>query len=229
MTHSTGEQQGWRVLVVDDHPVVRRGLHALLMTAPWVAEVVEAGSVAAAVAAATVGDVDLVLMDVGLPDGDGIDATRRILRARPTAAVLMLTIEDDPAVIDRALRAGARGYLGKDAHPDAVLDALRIVRHGGVVLDPRAVTMLLDGRGRAPAPPFDRLTERERTILAGLTAGDTNALIARRLGLSEKTVRNQVGALFAKLGVRDRVQAVLLAKEAGLDGLRPDAGPSRGC
>jgi DNA-binding NarL/FixJ family response regulator len=208
-----------RVLIVDDHPVVRRGLRAMLDNEPWVGEVLEAATAADAVRVAVGHPADVIAMDIGLPDGDGIEATRRIVQARPDVKVLMLTMTDDEDVVAGALRAGARGYLLKDTDPDAVLDALRTVAAGGVVLGPRVGPSLLATLRREPAslpPPFDRLTGREREILARLAAGDSNARIARHLGLSEKTIRNQLSVVFTKLGVADRVQAALLARDAGI-------------
>jgi DNA-binding NarL/FixJ family response regulator len=208
-----------RVLIVDDHPVVRRGLRTMLEGEAWVAEVVEAATVAEALQEATSRQVQVVAMDVTLPDGDGIEATRRILRACPDATVLMLTMADDEDVVARALRAGARGYVLKDTDPDTVIYALRTVAAGGVVLGPRIGPAVLATLEHAPTdlpPPSDQLTARERDILARLAAGASNARIAQHLGLSEKTVRNQMSSVFTKLGVADRVQAALLARDAGV-------------
>jgi DNA-binding NarL/FixJ family response regulator len=187
----------------------------------WVAEVTEARTVADAVRAAVTQRIQVVAMDVALPDGDGVEATRRILQARPDVKVLMLSMTDDEDVVERALRAGARGYVRKDTDPDTVIDALRAVAGGGVVLGPKVGPMLLTSLQRAPAtlpPPFDQLTARERDILARLVCGDTNALIARHLGVSEKTVRNQMTSVLTKLGVPDRTHAALLAHRAGING-----------
>lgn len=209
---------GLRVLVVDDHPVVRRGLRAMLAAEHWVAEVLEADTVAAAVREAVTGAVDLVAMDVALPDGNGIDATRRILHARPDTKVLILTMADDEDIAARALRAGARGYVLKLTDPETVVDALRAVAAGSIVLGPSIGPMLLTAARREPAalpPPFDQLTARERQIVTLLAKGNSNARIARQLGVSEKTIRNQLTPLFTKLGVTDRVQAALRARDAG--------------
>jgi DNA-binding NarL/FixJ family response regulator len=208
-----------RVLVVDDHPVVRRGLRAMLESEPWVATVSEAATVAEAVREAEVRPVHVIAMDVRLPDGDGVEAVRRILRATPDTRVLILTMDDDEGVVERALHAGAHGYLLKDTDPETVVDSLRTVAAGGLVLGPRTAGALLTGLRQAPArvpAPFDGLTGREREVVGRLTAGDSNAQIARRLGLSEKTVRNQLSAIFAKLGVTDRVRVALLARDVGL-------------
>ncbi|MBW4705507.1 MULTISPECIES: response regulator transcription factor [unclassified Micromonospora] len=210
-----------RVLVVDDHPVVRRGLRTMLEGETWVDGVVEAATCAEAVSIALTEPVGVVAMDVALPDGDGVEATRRIVQARPETRVLMVTMSDDEDVVSRSLRAGARGYVLKDTDPDVIVDALRTVAGGGLVLGPRIGPQVLTSLRRQPVelpPPFDRLTPRERDILRRLAAGDTNARIARHFGLSEKTVRNQLSAVFAKLGVADRVQAALLARDAGLTG-----------
>ncbi|GIJ27447.1 DNA-binding response regulator [Micromonospora qiuiae] len=209
-----------RVLIVDDHPVVRRGLRTMLEGESWVAEVMEAASCAEAVAAVAHGQVTVVAMDIALPDGDGVQATGQILRHRPEIRVLMLTMADEEELVARALRIGARGYLLKDTDPDLVVDALRTVAGGGLVLGPGIGVAGL-GRAQPTAaaslpPPFDRLTPRERDILGHLAAGEDNAQIARRFGLSTKTIRNQVSAILGKLGVSDRVQAALLARNAGI-------------
>ena len=209
------------VLVVDDHPVFRRGLCAVLAGETWVRDVVEADCVRDAVRCAADETVDVVAMDVGLPDGDGIDATRRVLAARPDLAVLMVTMTDDQDTVARALRAGARGYALKETDPETLVDALRTVAQGGVVLGPRVGPAVLDALRAAPATlpaPLDRLSARERQLLEQLTRGRSNAQIARALGISEKTVRNQLSTVFTKLEVGDRVSAALLARDLGLSG-----------
>ncbi len=209
------------VLVVDDHPVFRRGLCAVLAGETWVRDVVEADCVRDAVRCAADETVDVVAMDVGLPDGDGIDATRRVLAARPGLAVLMVTMTDDQDTVARALRAGARGYALKETDPEMLVDALRTVAQGGVVLGPRVGPAVLDALRAAPATlpaPLDRLSARERQLLEQLTRGRSNAQIGRALGISEKTVRNQLSTVFTKLEVGDRVSAALLARDLGLSG-----------
>jgi two-component system, NarL family, nitrate/nitrite response regulator NarL len=191
----------------------------MLEREPWVEEVLEAATIKEALLLAVLHPVSVVAMDVMLPDGDGIEATSRILRVRPETRVLILTMSDGEDVVARALKAGARGYMLKDTDPDMIIDALRSVDAGGVVLGPRIGPAVLTARQQAPAgppEPFDRLTTREREIVARLAAGDSNALIARHLGLREKTIRNQLSAVFNKLGVADRVQAALLARDAGI-------------
>jgi two-component system, NarL family, nitrate/nitrite response regulator NarL len=212
-----GMDRPCRVLIVDDHPVVRRGLRTMLEAEQWVDDVVEAATVAEAVKEATAASPDVVAMDVRLPDGDGVEATRRILLAHPQTRVLMLSMTGDDDVVTRALQAGARGYVLKDQDPDELVNALRTVASGGVVLGPSIGPRLLTDLRRGPAtlpPPFDQLTPREREIVARLAAGDNNARIARHLGLNEKTVRNYLSVIFAKLGVTDRVQAALLVRDA---------------
>lgn len=208
-----------RVLIVDDHPVVRRGLRTMLEGEPWVEEIAEAATVAEAVKEAVTHQVHVVAMDVALPDGDGIDATRRIVRARPDVQVLVLTMADDEDIVARAFEAGARGYLLKDTDPETVIDSLRTVAAGGVVLGPRIGQAIIRAVHRQPArlpPPLDQLTPREYEILSLLAAGESNARIARQLGVTEKTVRNQLSNVFSKLEVADRVQAALLARRMGL-------------
>ncbi|GIH05495.1 DNA-binding response regulator [Rhizocola hellebori] len=221
MAEPTSTSGGFRVLVVDDHPVVRRGLRTLLDGEPWVSEVREAATAAEALREVVSRGIHVVSMDVSLPDGDGVEAVARILAARPEAKVLMLTMADDEEIIARALRAGARGYLVKETDPDTIVEALHTVAVGGVVLGPRIGPSVLSTLRRAPTEvpaPFDRLTVRERDIVTLLANGESNARIARQLGVSEKTVRNQLSSVFAKLEVADRVQAALLARDTGFTG-----------
>jgi two-component system nitrate/nitrite response regulator NarL len=218
---------GHRVLLVDDHPVFLRGLRAILEQQDWVGHLYEADTVAEAVRVVREHPVTVVAMDVALPDSDGIEATRRVLEIRPALNVLMLTMLDDEEVVFRALHAGAHGYARKDISPDRLVQALATVADGGVVLGPSVGAGVLAGVRRGPAvlpSPFDRLSDRERRLLYRMATGDNNARIAHRLGLAEKTIRNQVSELFDKLGVHDRVQAVLLVQERGvLSYLEPPA------
>lgn len=212
---------GGRVLIVDDHPVVRRGLRTMLEGEPWVTDIFEAATTAEAISLAVSQRVQVIAMDVALPDGDGVEATQRIMQSCPDVKILMLTMANDEDVVSRSLRAGARGYVLKDTDPDAIVDALRTVAQGGVVLGPGIGPAMLASLHRRPAelpPPFNQLTPRERDILSRLASGDSNARIARHFGLSEKTVRNQLSGIFAKLGVADRVQAALRARDVGLGG-----------
>lgn len=208
---------GLIVLVVDDHPVVRAGLVALLSGEPWIGRVAQADSVASGLAAAGRERPDVAILDLGLPDGDGIDLTRRVRGLLPECRVLILTMTASGDTARTALAAGASGYLVKETEPDTVLSALRTVASGGLVLgphlDPSAV--LAEDTQRAPAP-FHRLTARELQVVRLVASGLTNAAVAARLQLAEKTIRNQVSAILDRTGAADRIQLALLAREAGL-------------
>lgn len=205
------------VLVVDDHPIVRQGMAALLTAQPWVARVIEAGSVAEARRLTTVDRPDLAVVDLGLPDGDGIGLLRELAVIAPGCAAIVMTMTDDVGTVRTALDAGARGYLLKDSAPDLIVAALRAVAAGGRVLGPTvADDVPAAGSSGRPPPPFDTLTPRELRLAVLIARGSSNRQIADSLSISEKTVRNQIGMVLAKLGVADRVQAALLAHRAGL-------------
>ncbi len=207
------------VLLVDDHPVFRFGMRALLASLPDVAEVVEASTGEEAVDLAGQKRPDVILMDINLPDRNGIEVTRRILEVNPQANVLIVTMNDDDSVFD-ALRAGARGYLLKGATPEETIHAIRAVARGEAIFSPPTAERLIGFFEQQSAPatpePFPDLTDREREVLTLMAQGLTNAAIAERLVLSPKTVRNHVSNIFSKLGVSDRTQAVILAREAGI-------------
>jgi two-component system nitrate/nitrite response regulator NarL len=208
------------VLIVDDHGVVRRGLRSMLEDEPWVGEVLEAATMAEAQEQATVHPVDVVAMDINLPDGDGVEATRRVLRARPTAKVLVITMDPDDETVSRALAAGAFGYMLKLTEPpDLLVDALRAAAGGARVLGPDVRLPLATTRryrDRPLPPELGRLTERELEMLTLAAKGQSYRMIAGEVGLSEKTVRNQMSRILSKLGAPDRVQAALMAQRAGL-------------
>jgi DNA-binding NarL/FixJ family response regulator len=211
-----------RVLIADDHPAFRAGLRALLETAHDLQVVGEAASGAAAVDAATALGPDIVLMDVNMPGLDGVEATRRIVDRAPHVAVLVLTMHDDDETVFAAIRAGARGYLLKGAQRADLLRAVRGVVSGEAVFGPGVARRLVAWFAR-PMPPgdaaaFPELTEREREILDLVARGRSNAEITAGLGLSPKTVRNHVSNVFSKLQVRDRAEAIVRAREAGLGG-----------
>lgn len=192
----------------------------MLNLEPWVDAVHEASGAGDAVREAVLHRVDLVLMDLRLgEDGDGVEVTRRLLAARPAAVVVVVTMVADDEEVARALEAGARGYVLKTCAPDELCAALALARRGGIVLGPGLGPPVLAAAPRVGSipPPFDRLTPRELELAQHLARGDSNLRMARGLGISEKTVRNQVSSLLVKLGVPDRVAAVLLAREAGLD------------
>lgn len=212
------------VLVVDDHPIVRRGLASLLSAEPWVRSVHEAATAADAVREAVLHQVDVVAMDLRLGEEDGVVATERLLSACPDATVVMVTMVTDVEQVARALQAGARGYLLKTSPPEDICAALALARRGGLILGSGlgpAVFKSGGGEQQTWPAPFDRLSTRERTLAQQLARGEPNARIARALGVSEKTVRNQISSLLVKLEVPDRIAAVLLAREVGL--ARPGA------
>jgi DNA-binding NarL/FixJ family response regulator len=208
-----------RVLVVDDHPVVRDGLRALLEPEADLELVGEAGSAQDAVRAAGRLAPDVVVMDLRMPGVDGLQATRTIVAARPRTGVVAFSLDDDEGAVLAALRAGARGFATKDADPDAVVQAIRAAALGDTVLTAAVGERLLARLTGAPAPAaraFPDLTGRERDVLERLAAGASTGEIAGALELSAKTVRNHVASVCAKLGVVDRTQAALRAREAGL-------------
>jgi DNA-binding NarL/FixJ family response regulator len=204
-----------RVLLVDDHAVVRHGL-ANLLTAAGI-EVV--GSLEDGVhAEEAVRDLepDLVLMDLSMPGMDGIEATRAVLEARSETKVIILTSFAEHARLHAALEAGAVGYLLKDAEPDDIIRALRDAEAGGVPLSPRAAAALLPGNRPATNATLEQLTARERDVLGLVATGLPNKAIARRLAISEKTVKAHLTRVFAVVGVSDRTSAALWAQRHGL-------------
>jgi DNA-binding NarL/FixJ family response regulator len=217
-----------RVFIADDHPVFRRGLRAGLADAPDVVVVGEATDGRTAVAAAVQQRADVVLMDLHMPEMNGIDATRELRRAAPDVSVLVLTMFDNDESLFTAMRAGARGYLVKGAEQEQIVWAIKAVAAGDVVFGAGVAERALAYFAAAPcggraARPFPELTDREIEVLRFVADGLTNADIARRLVLSEKTVRNHISNVFAKLQVADRAQAVVRARRAGLGG--PAASP----
>jgi DNA-binding NarL/FixJ family response regulator len=209
-----------RVLIADDHPVFRHGLRTLLGTTADIEVVGEATSGEEAIALAETLRPDAVLMDVKMPGLNGIEATRRLTQAVAGLRVLMVTMFEDDASVFAAMRAGARGYVLKDAEKDDLLRAIRAVGQGEAIFSPAIATRVLDyfaNAGRTvPRDVFPMLTERERDILHLLAQNRSNAEIAQATGLSAKTVSNYVSSILAKLQVADRAQAILRAREAGL-------------
>ena len=208
-----------RVVIVDDHPLFREGLSAVLADADM--DVVgQAATGEEALEVVPRADPDVVLMDLHMPGMGGVEATRRLLAERPHLAVLVLTMMTDDATIAAALRAGARGYLLKEAEPQEIMRAITSVAAGNAVFGAGIADRILQkasaDAGRSPALPG--LTEREEEVLDLVAKGLTNDAIARRLYLSDKTVRNYVSTLFTKLGVSDRAAAVAKARDAGLGG-----------
>ena len=205
-----------RVLLADDHGVIRDGLGRLISALEDVELVAVAADGAEAVAQCAHWAPDVVLMDLDMPVLDGIEATRRIVAAQPGIAVLVLTSFSDRPRIMGALEAGACGYLLKDVDADEVAEGIRAAARGESPLDPRAARTILDAR-TAP-DPLAGLSGREREVLALLVEGLANKLIARRLQISEKTVKSHLTRIFRELGVTDRTQAALWAERHGVGG-----------
>ncbi|WP_448625128.1 response regulator [Geodermatophilus sp. URMC 64] len=207
-----------RVVLADDHPMVRFGVAAAFATAPEVELVGEAanGRELLAVVAATTPDV--VLTDLAMPDLDGAAATRALLARDPGLGVLVLTMHADDESVVRALRAGARGYLLKGAGRDELVRAVLAVAAGEALYDASVARRIVEfWTGGRPEPAvFPELTRREREVLELLAAGERNSAIARQLGMTDKTVRNHVSAILTKLQLPDRTAAALRAREAGL-------------
>jgi DNA-binding NarL/FixJ family response regulator len=214
-----------RIAIVDDHALVRSGFRMILEAQPDFDVVGEADNGRAAVDVVLASSIDVVLMDVRMPELDGIEATARIIREKPETRVLILTTFDLDEYVARALRAGASGFLLKDVRPAQLVDAIRVVAGGDALLAPTITRRLLDrfaaSLDAGPSPDLAGLTERELEILRLVAEGLSNAEIADRLFLGESTVKTHVSAVLRKLGVRDRVQAVIAAYDAGL--VRPSA------
>ena len=204
-----------RVLVVDDHAVVREGLRTFLRLQEGIEVVGEAGDGEQAVVEAERLAPDVVLMDLVMPKLDGVEAMQRIRSGRTQTRVIVLTSFGDDEKLLSAVRAGASGYVLKSAEPREVVRAIRAAHEGEAVIDPKAAGRLLDMLARAPQGP-QTLTPRELEVLGCVCHGMPNKRIARELGLSEKTVKAHVGHILAKLGVTDRTQAALLAVREGL-------------
>ena len=207
-----------RILVVEDHPLFRKGVVALLDAVPDVEVVDAAGSGEEAVERAAALRPDVVLMDLQLPGMSGIEATRAIVAAQPETKVLVLSLFEDDDSVFLALRAGARGYVLKDADEEELTGAIRAVARGEAIFSSAVAGRVLAFFAvPRPAPKvFPSLTDREREILDLIAAGHPNPSIARALSLSPKTVANYVSAIFAKLQVADRAEAMIRAREAGL-------------
>ncbi|MEU4624778.1 response regulator transcription factor [Actinoplanes sp. NPDC023801] len=209
------------ILVVDDHPVVRAGYAGILAAQPWAGRVLQAGTAAEAGRLATLESPDLAVVDLGLPDTEGTELIRRLHTAVPACVIVVATMTNDPDVVRAALSDGARGYLLKDTDPDAVVACLTAAAAGARVLGP-GVSESADAAATPPGPAG--LTPRELRLLALIGAGYGNREIATEMAVAEKTARNLVGLLIAKLGVTDRVHAALLAQRHGLStSARPPA------
>jgi DNA-binding NarL/FixJ family response regulator len=208
-----------RLLIADDHPAYRRGLALMLHDVGDVEIVAEAETGQRAVELTLQFAPDVILMDLRMPDLDGIEATRRVTRDAPGRAVVVLTMFEDDDSVFAAMRAGARGYLLKGADQDEIVRAIRGAAAGEAIFGPeiaqRVIAHFASGAG-STATAFPSLTEREREVLEMVAAGKGNATIAHELMISLKTVRNHVSNVFTKLQVSDRSAAIVKARDAGL-------------
>lgn len=212
-----------RVMVVDDQALVRRGFALVLDNEPDIEVVAEAGNGLEAIEAVSTHKPDIILMDIRMPEMDGLEATARILEASDaTCRVIILTTFDPDEYVFRALRAGASGFVLKDIPPESLVEAVRTVAEGGAMLAPGITQRLISqfaqkmGTGRNLAERLERLTAREREVLEAIAAGKSNAEIAEALFIGPATVKTHVSSLLSKLGLRDRAQAVVFAYECGL-------------
>jgi DNA-binding NarL/FixJ family response regulator len=214
-----------RVLIADDHTLFRDGLRALLISIPDIQIIGEAATGQETVEQAAELQPDLILMDIQMPDLNGIEATRQILRTSPHVGIIVLTMFEDDDSVFAAMRAGARGYVLKGADQAVLLRAVHAVASGESLFGPEIAQRLIgyfSNLEPASGPElFPELTDREREILGLVAEGQTNAEIAERLVISMKTVRNHVSNIFNKLQVADRTQAAIRAREAGLGGSTP--------
>ncbi|MEU0499376.1 response regulator transcription factor [Mycobacterium sp. NPDC006124] len=208
-----------RVVIADDHPLVRSGLRTILSATSGIEVVGEASTGTEAIAAANDLVPDVIVMDLQMPDTDGIEATRQVVTANPSIAVLVLTMFEDDTSVFSAMRAGALGYLLKGAEQEEIIRAIQAAAHGQAIFGPAIAHRLIDffTQPHSPtAPAFPELTDREREVLELIAAGQPNRAISRSLFISPKTVANHVSNIFAKLQVADRSEAIVRAREAGL-------------
>lgn len=209
-----------RLLIADDHTLYREGIRSMLQAVPGLQLVSEASNGDEVIAQAERLQPDIILMDIKMPGVNGVEATRRILNTSPHIGVLVVTMFDDDDSVFAAMRAGARGYLLKDAELDELVRAISAVHRGEAIFSPAIARRMVQYFGSRPAGTplaLPQLTEREREILGLMAQGSSNELIAARLVLSLKTVRNHVSNIFTKLEVSDRVQAILRARRAGIE------------
>lgn len=213
-----------RLLIADDHALFREGLQALFSATPDIEMVGQAAGGEEAVALAEETQPDVVLMDINMPGLNGIEATRRILRANPTTGVIMVTMLEDDASLFSAMRAGARGYVLKGAHHQELLGTIRAVAGGQALFGAPVAARIMNffqtlETGSKPSLPeeaFPELTPRELEVLELIAQGANNRQIADTLVISSHTVRNHITSIFSKLQVADRAQAIIKAREAGL-------------
>lgn len=211
-----------RLLLADDHTLFRRGIRTMFADTPGFDVIGEAANGAEAVSLASELVPDVVLMDIKMPIMTGIDATREILRENPHIGVILVTMFDDPESVFAGMRAGSRGYVLKEAEPEALRRAVEAAHRGEVILCPIMARKVLDHFGAQPAAavvqrlPFEQLSRRELEVLQLAAEGMSNKEIARKLVISEKTAKNHIANIFSKLNVNDRTQAVVQAMRMGL-------------
>jgi DNA-binding NarL/FixJ family response regulator len=209
-----------RILIADDHPLFRHGMAALLAAIPEFSVVGEATTGPEVVRLAGSLQPDVILMDIQMPELNGIGATRRILYESPHIRILIITMFEDDSSVFAAMKAGARGYILKDARKEEIIRAIGAVGSGEAIFSPAIATRLMDffaaPRPDLPQQAFPELTAREFEILGLIAQGHSNLEIAQRLSLSHNTVRNYVSNIFSKLQVADRAQAIIKARESGL-------------
>jgi DNA-binding NarL/FixJ family response regulator len=210
-----------RILIADDHPLFRKGMRTLLAAAQDTEIAGEATTGQEAIELADSLQPDVILMDLQMPGINGIEATRQILHSSPHIRILVVTLFEDDSSVFTALRAGARGYILKDAKEEEIVRAIRAVGSGEAIFSPVIATRLIDffatQRPGVSKEIFPTLTDREREILFLIARGFTNTDIAKQLGLSVKTINNYVSNIFSKLQVADRAQAIIRARDAGLE------------
>ncbi|MEE9216425.1 MAG: response regulator transcription factor [Anaerolineales bacterium] len=213
--------RGIRLILVDDHEVVRLGLMSLMEDLDWVQVVDEVGTAQAALRAVDAHRPDVVVMDIRLPDESGIEACRKIVDSWPETKVIMLTSYADDELIFKAIRAGASGYVLKQVGNQELIRALEAVRRGDALLDPavtrRVLARMRESERQQQAGAFRDLSKRELQVLAQVAQGKSNPQIASQISLSEKTVRNHVSAILAKLGLENRVEAATFAVRHDID------------
>ncbi len=208
-----------RVLIADDHTLFRAGLHALLNLFSDILVVGEASTGEEAITKAEAVQPDIILMDVQMPGVNGIEATRRSVRTSPNIGIIVVTMFEDNESVFSAMRAGAHGYILKEAGEEEVLRAIHSVSKGEALFGPAIARRLMNFFSQPEVvsnPVFPELTEREREILELIARGENNAAIAQRLVLSPHTIRNHISNIFSKLQVADRAEAIIRAREAGL-------------
>jgi DNA-binding NarL/FixJ family response regulator len=213
------EMEPIHVLIADDHTLFRSGLKALLNLFPDIQVIGEAATGEEVIARAEALQPDVILMDIQMPGVNGIEATRRIIHTSPNIGIVIVTMFEEDDSVFSAMRAGARGYILKEANEEEVLRAIRAVARGEAIFSPAIASRLVNffsKKALASDPVFPELTGREREILDLIARGETNAEIVQRLVLSPHTVRNHISNIFSKLQVADRAEAILRAKDAGL-------------